>query len=443
MAKTKIEHILLGIIAVVVIALLINNSSQQAILHHSPTQSQCSGDLIEDKEDYPMGFFPNTCVEVNNDIIDCLNTECYSSSLDGDLGDWVWYGERDGYEDMSSENICRFSCIHHRNDAESTKCGLEKTHDFVCNDNKAIASNVQGVCENQGIDTTIWQWESFACVESLSTPNVGGCSDSDGGNNPTVGGYIQKGSETKQYDYCVESSIGDDIEYLNEWYCDEGLKALSTVSCGDGTCISSNYGDYCSEECTPNWVCGAWGECHNSIQQRTCTDTKNCGTQTNKPITMQRCSDVEPIELRCSSQDVQYLRGDGQWILLITCPSDTKCRITSEGYDCATSSASCASNLEYILDEGSFSSLAINLVLNTIGVEVLHTSCCEELDREQVSIVGLNIPLYQCVQPQGLYKYVRFIKAVLPDSLKEHYGMIGLGGGIILLLLLITKLRGK
>ena len=45
-----------------------------------------------------------------------------------------------------------------------------------------------------------------------------------------------------------------------------------------------------SDTCTPNWSCGDWSQCVNGQQTRTCYDTNNCGTTTNKPGTTQACS---------------------------------------------------------------------------------------------------------------------------------------------------------
>lgn len=42
--------------------------------------------------------------------------------------------------------------------------------------------------------------------------------------------------------------------------------------------------------CTENWQCSAFGDCTNGNQVRTCTDTNNCGTTTNRPVLTQVCT---------------------------------------------------------------------------------------------------------------------------------------------------------
>jgi len=42
--------------------------------------------------------------------------------------------------------------------------------------------------------------------------------------------------------------------------------------------------------CTESWSCGVWSACASGLQTRTCTDSNNCGTTTNKPSESQTCS---------------------------------------------------------------------------------------------------------------------------------------------------------
>jgi hypothetical protein len=47
--------------------------------------------------------------------------------------------------------------------------------------------------------------------------------------------------------------------------------------------------------CTPNWVCGDWGECVNSDERRECLDMNNCGTNEGKPVEYRSCAITKPI----------------------------------------------------------------------------------------------------------------------------------------------------
>lgn len=44
------------------------------------------------------------------------------------------------------------------------------------------------------------------------------------------------------------------------------------------------------EECTPDWLCGEWGECISGIQDRECIDRNTCGTLENIPETSKSCN---------------------------------------------------------------------------------------------------------------------------------------------------------
>lgn len=48
--------------------------------------------------------------------------------------------------------------------------------------------------------------------------------------------------------------------------------------------------------CVSNWQCNSWTTCVSGKQTRVCTDSKNCGTNTGKPITSQSCK-----ESKCAS----------------------------------------------------------------------------------------------------------------------------------------------
>jgi hypothetical protein len=45
-----------------------------------------------------------------------------------------------------------------------------------------------------------------------------------------------------------------------------------------------------TEECTPDWVCGDWGECIDGTQTRVCTDMSTCTTVSEPPPQTQSCT---------------------------------------------------------------------------------------------------------------------------------------------------------
>jgi hypothetical protein len=50
------------------------------------------------------------------------------------------------------------------------------------------------------------------------------------------------------------------------------------------------------QSCEERWVCSDWSECKNGVQTRSCEDVNNCGTDLNKPLETQPCSEEEKRE---------------------------------------------------------------------------------------------------------------------------------------------------
>mgnify|MGYP001605574981 CR=1 FL=1 len=44
------------------------------------------------------------------------------------------------------------------------------------------------------------------------------------------------------------------------------------------------------QECNSNWSCSSWSGCNSGTQTRSCIDSNNCGTNLNKPSTIQSCT---------------------------------------------------------------------------------------------------------------------------------------------------------
>jgi len=59
-----------------------------------------------------------------------------------------------------------------------------------------------------------------------------------------------------------------------------------TQQCAQDQVCSNNS---CVSACTPSWVCSDWQGCTNGKTNRTCYDSKNCGTEANKPSTQMNC----------------------------------------------------------------------------------------------------------------------------------------------------------
>lgn len=50
------------------------------------------------------------------------------------------------------------------------------------------------------------------------------------------------------------------------------------------------------EPCEPDWWCGHWGECEDSLRRRYCSDANDCGVSTGAPHTIERCEEEVEIE---------------------------------------------------------------------------------------------------------------------------------------------------
>ncbi len=83
--------------------------------------------------------------------------------------------------------------------------------------------------------------------------------------------------------------------------------------------------------CTESWTCSGWSACVNGQQTKTCTDSHNCGTTANKPLTTQSCNSACTPNVLCNDwsgcQDGKQTR---------TCSDANRCTsgTTNEKRDC-------------------------------------------------------------------------------------------------------------
>lgn len=86
--------------------------------------------------------------------------------------------------------------------------------------------------------------------------------------------------------------------------CTENWTCSAWSACSGGTqtrtCFDSNncstttnrptLSQSCTSTCSPNWSCSDWSSCSNNQQTRTCTDSNGCGITTGQPALAQSCS---------------------------------------------------------------------------------------------------------------------------------------------------------
>jgi len=96
--------------------------------------------------------------------------------------------------------------------------------------------------------------------------------------------------------------------------CGGSCGGCTSGSCSNGQCVSGT--------CTPSWQCSSWSTCSGGTQTRTCTDSNNCGTLTNKPATSQTCNTICNPSWNCGSWSV--------------CNSGTQTRTCTDANNCGT-----------------------------------------------------------------------------------------------------------
>jgi hypothetical protein len=148
-----------------------------------------------------------------------------------------------------------------------------------------------------------------------------------------TGNYIVSVADTISGSGCVPSGlhqffIADDYTYKKS----ESFTYTAPSTTGSCTFTGDyKFGNFSTKTfttqtvnivCTPQWSCTAWGSCQTqtcdwtgktacdtsftmpSSQTRTCTDSKNCGTLSGKPIESQTC------DYQCARSSTKKTRAD-------------------------------------------------------------------------------------------------------------------------------------
>jgi len=89
--------------------------------------------------------------------------------------------------------------------------------------------------------------------------------------------------------YAVDCG-GNPTKCAPDQTCQKNYDTSYAYSSGSVQTIKTLNGAECITTCIPNWQCTNFGPCLNSQQARTCTDTNNCSTTTNRPEVTQLCT---------------------------------------------------------------------------------------------------------------------------------------------------------
>ena len=105
----------------------------------------------------------------------------------------------------------------------------------------------------------------------------------------TIGlGTIHQQSVTALHNIDTSSlSVGTYV--LQDYWICGGLPLTSIIGSANPSTKTITITEKVST-CTESWTCGGWGLCPSGVQYRTCTDSNNCGTTFNKPVTYQTCT---------------------------------------------------------------------------------------------------------------------------------------------------------
>ena len=88
-----------------------------------------------------------------------------------------------------------------------------------------------------------------------------------------------------------------------------GLASIQVLECTRRACLSNITIELTGKtiigriigggrgECSPNWICGEWGECNVVAQSRACYDYEDCGTSYGKPEESRLCKVGEKPEI--------------------------------------------------------------------------------------------------------------------------------------------------
>lgn len=159
-----------------------------------------------------------------------------------------------------------------------------------------------------------WYYTDGA-VKLKYTSAIPYCIDSDAnaaypdGKNYFVHGYLLSAGYPNERDYWEKEEFSDlsiDLERIEEAICDpiEGPKREIYI-CPYGRVLGA--GGVCSESpkiCIEAWSCSPWSPCNNGLKNRSCVDSKKCGTENNKPVINEECSSP-PVVVKDDEQDDQ------------------------------------------------------------------------------------------------------------------------------------------
>jgi hypothetical protein len=101
----------------------------------------------------------------------------------------------------------------------------------------------------------------------------------------------------------IKEYLNYPTEFANTIYIIETATPQSTTTGGGGGGGGGGRSSSRREECISDWQCKSWSHCKNGIRSRICINQGDC--EGEKPITIQKCLDKQPIEEKPSQPIIQ------------------------------------------------------------------------------------------------------------------------------------------
>lgn len=179
----------------------------------------------------------------------------------------------------------------------------DNTMTLVCN----ISSTITGHNESWHADFWVTDGYMNSSISTTLSISVGAwasnINDSTNHTNLTITITFETAIPTN---FTIHYSLDGNASNLNETYSDPTFSTnhtatitinpdetfyyeiqTSTEASGD----TETWGPYSTTySCTESWTCGSWSTCDGGLQNRTCTDSNNCGTTDSRPAINQSCS---------------------------------------------------------------------------------------------------------------------------------------------------------
>lgn len=142
--------------------------------------------------------------------------------------------------EINTTGVFKSECIDSDNSADNYVKGVAKESE----ESFADACLNEGwlteyFCDNRKVRSLNMDcWSGFSCIDGACTDTDTICTDSDGGQNVSILGYVTRG-EVQRRDYCADAAVA--LEYFcnsNGAVSSDLFECAAGTACSDGACIT-------------------------------------------------------------------------------------------------------------------------------------------------------------------------------------------------------------